>query len=74
MQPGRPFFLVTIMPTIHRIALQAVMTPQAITTHQVAGAVIHGAVVVLMAVALVAVGKTKKRLAQINNHPLKWAV
>lgn len=64
MRPGRPFFLATIMPAIHRIALQVVMIHQAITTHQVAllGAVIHGVVVVLMAVALVAVGKQKKDL------------
>ena len=63
MRPGRPFFLATIMPAIHRIALQAVMIHQAITTHQIAllGAVIHGVVVVLMVVALAAVGKQKKK-------------
>ena len=64
IQPGLPFFLATIMPIIHRIALQVVTTHQAIMTRQVVahGAVIHGVVAVLMAVALVEADKTKKDL------------
>ena len=71
MRPGQPFFLATIMPAIQRTARQVVITPQAITTHQVAlpGVATLGAVVVLMAVALVEVGKTKKDLHKsITTH------
>lgn len=68
MQPGQLFFLATIMRIIHRIVLQVVTTPQAIMTRQVAllGAVIHGAVVALMAVALVEAGKQKKTCTNVR--------
>lgn len=63
MRPGQPFFLATIMPIIHRIVLQVVTTPQAIMILvALHGAVTHGAVMALMAVALAEVGKQKKDL------------
>ena len=68
MRPGQPFFLATIMPIIHRIALQVATTPQATMTHQVVahGAVIRGVAVVLMAVALAEVGKQKKTCTNVR--------
>ena len=66
MRPGQPFFLATIMPVIHHIALQVATTHQAIMTRQAHGVATHGAVVALMAMALVAVGKQKKTCTTVR--------